>query len=371
MSTKFITIKRSIIFIVIGLVVFAVYLYYFVGISQILEVIENLNSTQFVSYYSLAILAVLGSVFCWSAAWNSILRTLSIHISYPKSYLYYWVGNFTDLILPCAAVCGELTRFYLVKKETNQSYGAIASSAVTNRLVAYAIVTSGLYIGAAYILFKPNVPPLIINIFIILIAGDTAYMAVLLLLAFSKGSSDKLASLYFEINKRIRPSKATPYNLMKTKQTLASFYEGFQIFREKPRRLIRPLIFHSFAYILGLLVFVFIFFALGIPAASPGFYIAIYFIATSFQDASASLSVGSLDILLATIFILYGVSAGNSGVAAVILRSALFWFPLLTGFICVQIVGAKVLVKGKPKKGNEMTDGIIGKNPSSLSEQKT
>jgi glycosyltransferase 2 family protein len=369
MSTSLITIKRSMIFMVIGLVVFALYLYYFVGISQILDVIKNLNSTQYAFYYSLAILAVLGSVFCWSAAWNSILRTLSVHISYRKSYLYYWVGNFADLILPCAAVCGELTRFYLVKKETSESYGAIASSAVTNRLIAYAIVTTGLYIGAAYVLFRPNVPPLITNIFILLIAGDTAYMVVLLLLAFSKGSSDKLAAVYFKIIKRIRPSKATPDNLMKTKQTLASFYNGFQIFRDKPRYLIRPFIFHTLAYVLGLLVFVFIFYALGIPAASPGFYIAVYFIATSFQDASASLSVGSLDILLSTIFILYGISTGNSGVAAVILRSALFWFPLLVGFICVQFVGAKVLVNGKPKKGNEIMDGIIDKNPSSLSEQ--
>ena len=195
MSTSYVTIKRSIIFMAVGLVVFAVYLYYFVGISQILDVLKNLNSIQYAFYYSLAILAVLGSVFCWSAAWNSILRTLSVNISYRKSYLYYWVGNFADLILPCATVCGELTRFYLVKKETSKSYGAVASSAVTNRLVAYTIVTSGLYVGAAYVLFKPNVPPLITNIFILLIAGSTAYVAVLLLLAFSKGSSDKLATL--------------------------------------------------------------------------------------------------------------------------------------------------------------------------------
>jgi uncharacterized protein (TIRG00374 family) len=369
MSASFITIKRSIIFMVIGLVVFAVYLYHFVGISQILDVIKNLNSTQYAFYYSLAILAVLGSVFCWSAAWKSILKTLKVDISYRKSYLYYWVGNFADLILPCAAVCGELTRLYLVKRETDQSYGVIASSAVTNRLVANTIVTSGLYVGAAYALFKPNVPPLITNIFILMIAGSTAYLAVLLLLAFSKGSSDKLAALYFKIIKHIRPSKATPSNLMKTKQTLANFYEGFQIFREKPRNLIRPFIFHTFAYALGLSVFIFIFFALGVPVASPGFYIAVYFIATSFQNASASLSVGSLDILLATIFILYGIGTGISGIAAIILRSALFWFPLIAGFICLQFVGARTLVTGSSKKGLEEIDGTIVEITPILSEQ--
>jgi uncharacterized protein (TIRG00374 family) len=356
------------IFMIIGLVVFAVYLYFFIGISQILYVVRNLNSAQYVFYYSLAILAVLGSVFFWSAAWNSILKTLSVEISYRKSYLYYWVGNFADLILPCATVCGEVTRAYLVKKDSKESYGAIASSAVTNRLVAYTIVTSGLYIGAAYVLFKPNVPPLITNLFILLIAGSTAYLVVLLLLAFSQGSADKLAKIYFEVYKRIRPSKATPNNFRKTKKTLANFYEGFKVFRENPRCLIRPFIFHTIAYLLGLSVFVFIFYALGIPEASPGFYIAVYFIATSFQDASASFSVGSLDILLATIFILYGISSGISGIAAVILRSALFWFPLFAGFICVQFVGAKTLATRNPKDITRKIDGTIVKNPPILSE---
>jgi hypothetical protein len=159
--------------------------------------------------------------------------------------------------------------------------------------------------------------------------------------------------LYFKIIKLFRSSKATPDLLQKTRQTLASFYDGFQIFRENPICLVRPLIFHTLAYILGLSVFIFIFNALGIPTVSPGFYIAVYFIATSFQDASASFSVGSLDILLATIFILYGISSGISGVAAVILRSALFWFPLLAGFICVQFVGAKSLVTNNPKKNRK------------------
>ena len=127
-----------------GLAVFVFYFYFFIGSPQILLVLRNINPAQYALYYSLAILSVLASVFCWSAAWNSILRKLSIKISYKKSYLYYWVGNFADLIVPCATVCGEITRLYLVQKETNENYGAIAASSVTNRIVAYSVVTTGL-----------------------------------------------------------------------------------------------------------------------------------------------------------------------------------------------------------------------------------
>ncbi len=283
---------------VLGLVVFAVYLYFFIGSSQILLVLKSINPIQYALYYSLAILAVLGSVFCWSAAWNSILRKLSIKISYRKSYLYYWVGNFADLIVPCATVCGEVTRLYLVQKETNENYGAIAASSVTNRIVAYSVVTTGLFTGAVLVLSKTNVPPMIGNLFILLVLGSAAYLAVLLVLAFYRGAAEIFVKLYVKVNKRIRPNKNSPEDIAKIKETLSSFYQGFKVFRENPRALAKPFMFHIAAYVLGLSVYVFVFYALGIPAPSPVFYIVVYFVATAFQDAIASFSVGSLDILL-------------------------------------------------------------------------
>jgi hypothetical protein len=76
--------------------------------------------------------------------------------------------------------------------------------------------------------------------------------------------------------------------------------------------------------------------------------------------------------LLATIFILYGISSGLSGIAVVILRSALFWFPLLAGFVCVQIIGAKNLVAVKPKDMRKsMEERKLGEKTVPLSESPT
>jgi uncharacterized protein (TIRG00374 family) len=357
---------------ILGLVVFFAYLYFFIGSSQILLVLKSINPMQYALYYSLAILAVLASVFCWSAAWNSILRTLSIKISYKKSYLYYWVGNFADLIVPCATVCGEVTRLYLVQKETNENYGAIAASSVTNRIVAYSVVTTGLFAGALLVLSKTNVPPMIGNLFILLVMGSVAYLAVLLVLAFYEGAADIFAKLYFKVNKRIRPNKNSPEDLAKVKETLSSFYQGFKVFRENPRALAKPFMFHIAAYVLGLSVYIFVFYALGIPAPSPVFYIVVYFVATAFQDAIASFSVGSLDILLATIFILYGINSGTSGIAAIIIRTASFWFPLFVSFICVQIMGARNLFAVKPKDTRKvLEERKLSDKPIILLEQQT
>ncbi len=107
------------------------------------------------------------------------------------------------------------------------------------------------------------------------------------------------------------------------------------------------------------MVYILIFYALGIPA-TPEFYVVIYFIATAVQDAAASFSVGSLDIILASIFILYGMDPGISGITALLLRSAGFWFPLFVGFICVQILGTRALISKPPQLGKQFGQNVKG-----------
>ena len=334
---------------VAGLVVFIIYLNFFIGIPKIIAVLNNINSTQYVFYYSLALVSVLASVFLWSTAWNSILRTLSINISYRSAYLYYWVGYFTDLVLPCATVCGELTRLYLIQKETKKGYGIIAASAITNRIVAYSIVAVGLFSGAILIFLKPGTSSIITNVFVLFLVSVTIYMAALFYLAFDKRASRNFSKLYGKILKTLRPKKYQPDSEIQREISLATYYTGFQKFRENPRLLIRPLILHGISYLFGLFSYIFIFYALGIPA-SPAFYIVVFFIATAVQDAAASFSVGSLDIILASIFILYGLNAGLSGITALLVRSVGFWFPLFMGFIAFQYLQTKNLISKNLEK---------------------
>lgn len=331
-----------------GLIVFIIYLYFFIGIPKIITVLSNVNSTQYAFYYSLALVAVLASVFFWSAAWNSILRSLSIKISYRRTYLYYWVGYFSDLVIPCATICGEITRLYLVQKQTGKGYGVLAASAITNRIVAYTIVTIGLFSGSILIFLKPGISPVISNIFVIFLVGVTIYLAVLLYLAFVERAASNFARLYGTILKTLRPKHYNPEMEARREKSLTSYYEGFRKFRENPRLLIKPFIFHLISYLLGLSVYILIFYALGIPS-TPEFYVVVYFIATAVQDAAASFSVGSLEIILTSIFLLYGLNPGVSGITALLVRSAGFWFPLFVGFLAVQYLGTKNLLSQTPQ----------------------
>jgi uncharacterized protein (TIRG00374 family) len=334
---------------IIGLVVFVAYLYFFVGSNEIVKVLSHINSVQYIFFYSLTLLSVLGSVFFWSAAWNTILRTLKVHISYRRAYIYYWVGYFVDLVVPCATICGEVTRLYLVQRETKENTGSLAAAAITNRIVAYFVIAVGLYAGAALIFLKPAVSSVITSVFIFFVVGVTVYLGILLYLAFFKQAARNFTRLYLQLEKRFRPKSYNLSNIKNTEKSLYQYYESFKIFRENPRLLVRPLILHTISYTLGLAVYILVFYALGIPSATPEFYIVVFFISQAVQDSSAAFSVGTLDILLATLFLLYGIPIGISGIAAAVVRSASFWFPLFVGFVCVQIVGARNLLSARPE----------------------
>jgi len=59
--------------------------------------------------------------------------------------------------------------------------------------------------------------------------------------------------------------------------------------------------------------------------------------------------VGLLEVILTSIFVLYGLPLTNAFITALLLRSASFWFPLFFGFVAVQIMGVRNLIAQPPK----------------------
>ncbi|MGA3111920.1 MAG: lysylphosphatidylglycerol synthase transmembrane domain-containing protein [Candidatus Bathyarchaeia archaeon] len=282
---------------------------------------------------------------------STCISKLSVKISLKNAFLYYWAGYFVDLVVPCETVCGELTRLYLVHKETNDNYGVIAAGGITNRIIAYLIVVTGLFTSAGLLFLKSKVPAVVLTVFIFVIIGATAYLAVLLYLAFSENAAGKIAALGLRILKVLRPKKYHSSDLSpETKESLAAFYSGFKIFRENPRYLAKPVIYLTISWLFNLSQYILVFYALGIFNQSFSFFIIIYFVAGSLTDVSASFSVGTLDILLATIFVLYGLNPALSGITAALVRSVTFWSPLIIGYVIVQIVGAKNVMAPPPRQ---------------------
>lgn len=331
---------------IIGLGVFVLYLYFFVGFNQIFFVVESVNVTEYLIFYSAAIFTMVLVVLNWVLAWKALLQALKVKISLKNGFVYYWTGFFIDLVVPCQQVCGEVTRMYLVQRETNKDYGVVGAAGVANRIVAYSVVFTGLTIGVGYLFSSSLVPLFARDLLILAWVGALVYLSVLLYLALSRNAAEKLASFAIWFLKTLRIKKYRSGQLSPgLVESLEKFHQGFSFFRAHPKRLVKPIIFQIMAYSFNLLTYVLIFFSLGLGYLSLSFFILVYFLAGAVQDATSAFSVGGLEIFLTNVFIFYGIEPAISGVAVAVLRSVTFWLPLIAGYIIVQAVGAQQLLK--------------------------
>jgi glycosyltransferase 2 family protein len=346
---------------IFGLIAFLFYLYFFIGIEQIFVVVQNVNFINYLLFYLLAIVAMLLVMLFWASSWSQLLKMLSVKLSLKNAFLYYWAGYFIDLILPCQAVCGELTRLYLVQKETNTNYGAIAAAGLTNRTIAYSISTTGLGAGLIFISAIPNLPMFVFDLLVIGWIGSVIYLGILLYLILKANAAEKIAKAAVRVLKALKIKK---YNTNEAPtgivNSLKHFHDSFEFFRANRHQLVMPYIFHITAYVLNLAIYVLIFYALGFSQLALGFFVMVYFLTSTIQGTSAAFSVGSLEILLTSVFIVYGIEAAQSGVTAALIRSIIFWFPLIVGYIIIQLIGAKKILK------NNLKDTVIEKAPDNL-----
>ncbi len=331
----------------VGLIVFILYLYFFVGFNQVFLVASSVSLADYLTFYLLALGTIVMVMFCWVLSWRSLLHSLGVKVNFKNAFLYYWTGYFVDLIVPCQQICGEVTRLYLVQTETKRNYGVLGAAGITNRIIGYSIVTGGLATGAVYLLLRNRIPSFASTLMVLSLIGAVSYLAVLLYLALKADGADKLASAILKLLKALRIKRYHQRESLSPGlvASLKSFHEGFVLFQGKPRHLVIPILFQSIAYGLSLLSYIFVFYSLGLNNLLFDFFILVYFLVGAIQDATSAFSVGGLEILLTNLFVFFGVSAAKGGVAAAVLRSVTFWFPLVVGFVIVQLIGARRLLK--------------------------
>jgi len=337
---------------IIGLIAFCLYLYFFVGLAELSSVLMKLNPIDYAIFYSLAIVGTLLSYLLLSAAWQTLLNALSIKTRLKNLFLYTWVGTFIDLIVPCQAVCGEVTRIYLVRKDEGRNYGAIAASSIANRVINYIISSFGLLVGVVLLLSRSEAnPPLLLDLLIIALIGTVIYLIILFYLAFDEKAPKKIATAIFRVFKALRLKRFSPEDLSKKSEyALTAFHQGFQTLRKSPKNMVKPAVFQLLSLLLNISIYILVFYSLGYKIIHIDFFIIAYFVVGTVQIAAGVFSVGTLEIILTNLFVLYGVPIGLSGLAATVLRFLTFWLPILVGYVTVHVVGARSLLNPKARE---------------------
>ena len=166
-------------------------------------------------------------------------------------------------------------------------------------------------------------------------------------------AAGKMAGLVLALTKTLRLQRFLPDNIsQKTEESMSLFHQGFETFKKTPKLLVKPFIMQILSFFLNISVYILVFQALGINTLQIDFFIVVYFIVGTIQIAAAIFSVGTLEIILTNVFVLYGLPIALSGIAASLLRVLTFWLPIVAGYITVQVIGARRFLNSKARGSN-------------------
>lgn len=338
---------KNSIFMALGLVLFIVYLVFFVGIGSLFDLISKLNLQQYSLYYSIAICALFLSVFFDSLIWHSLLQGLKVKIKLRKVVLYNWIGNFVEMVIPCETVCGEVTRIYLARKETNENVGISAAPVITSRMLSTFVYTGGLLVGSLVLVATAKIPPFLFGILLLVSVGTAGVIGSILYLALKEGAVEELVKVFTALLKVITKSREKLEARQESlRVSLYSFSEAFQTYKKRPRLLVKPMIYAVIGWVFTLLVYLMVFYSLNFTAISFLDLAMVYCVSSTVETLTAGFPVGAVEITMISLYAALGVPLVVAGAATTLTRLLTFWFQIIVGYPIFQFTGLKEILKG-------------------------
>ncbi len=339
---RFFTLKKTgVLVIAVGIFVFVLYLYFFVPFTDFMSYIQQADPF----YYSLAFAAMLLSVAFYSLAWQRLLHLLSVKSSFLRTFQFVWVGNFVDLLVPAESISGDVSRVYLMSKESGEDAGKVVASVIGHRVLTATITLSGLVISSVYFAVKYN-PPLFMMEFVGVIGVGTL-ISIFLIFYLSKRrqATEKIVNWLTGLLVRFSRGHWQFEGLKKqAERMLKAFHDGIDALGVRPKRLVSPVALGIVAWLFDLLIAVLVFHALSTQVHFSAIVI-VYSISVAVQSIPLGIpgEVGVLDVIMASLYTLLGVPIAVSAVATLLIRILTLWMRLLIGGLTVQWLGIKGL----------------------------
>ncbi len=334
---------------IIGLVVFVLYLYYFVGVSDFIYALEKLNPW----FYSLAFVLVVVSVFFHSIVWRGLLGNLSTHIRIKSAFLLGWVGIFVDNILP-GGVTGDLFKAYWLCKTEAHDTGSVVASVIAHKILIITVILANTIVGLLlWVLSYGNMDS---AVFGIIVGLSSILIFTLMMIFYLSNNSRATGKLLDWLIRLISFFKRNKWNSSgfrgKMEKNLSDFHTGFVTLRANPRGLLLPATFTVLAWATDIVVFILCFMALGYNL--PAFQALIAYALTATLLVEGVSFLGFNEIIRSSLFIALGIPAAIGVTSILLNRLATFWFRMVVsyGVFHWKVIGHYTLRRSAPLGDN-------------------
>ncbi len=193
--------------LILGLIAFILYFYFFINPAQVIDILSKTN----LAYYAGAFVAYFLYAFFSALVWRHLLNSLSVKISTRKALLFTWVGLFFEATVPQLGWSGEISKTYLLTKDSSEDSGKIGASVVGQKIFTIAITVVALGLGLGLVLISYPLP-FIVTFLIALVLALSILTLLLVYYVSIKPTATKTLlnwairiALFFQ--KKLEPSK--------------------------------------------------------------------------------------------------------------------------------------------------------------------
>ena len=337
------SLKRTVPFLLGGLLVFLIYIYFFIGINEIVAILRKVNLV----YYSFAVASLFLIVLFNSLAWHYFLRPLSVKVSFRKAFLFTWIGNFVDLIIPAEAISGDASKVYLMAKESGENMGKMVASVISQRILAMVIsLVSLIFSSIVLYTIRYELPVFVLNLVLLIIVGIVISLLFVFLCLLKQTLTRKLIDAVLRFLVFISRGRLK-LDSMRVKATkMLCVFHGSMGILKSPKFLVAPVFFSSLSWIISIVLSYLVFVSLG---QHVDFILILVVISISVNIQHIPLGipgeVGLVEIVMASLYGLLGVEAGIATAATVLIRLVTVWLRIVIGLIAVQWIDLKDLLK--------------------------
>jgi len=330
--------KTGIVVLAIGVIIFIVYLY-FIGFGGVIDNIRNADPL----FYSSALAAMFLSTVFYALTWQRLLHLLSVKSSFFKALQFVWVASFVDTLVPAESISGDISKVYLMTTQSGENAGKVVASVIGHRVLGMTITLGGLIVSSIYFVINYKPSMLIVEFVGVIGIGTLVSLILIFYLSRNRQATDKAVSWLIGVLVRFSRGRWKFESLKKqAEKMLKAFHDGIDSLSVRPKFLALPISLSILAWVLDLLIAVFVFRAIKAPVAFSAI-VVVYSITTALQAIPIGVpgEVGILDFIMAALFMTLGITPTFAAAATVLIRGLTLWVRLLIGGLTVQWLGIK------------------------------
>jgi uncharacterized protein (TIRG00374 family) len=329
------------IVLVFGLVLFLVYLAFFVNLSQVAATLATTN----IAIYSGAFIAYILYTLCASIAWQGLLKSVEVKITQRKAFLFTWVGLFFDATVPQLGWSAEVSKTYLLSKDSNVEAGKIGASVMGQKLITNTLTIVALSAGIVLALFRYSLDTKAAAILCLVLALSILTLAVMYYASVKPSATKMLLNLGIKIALRFRKNWNPQNFSVKAEGLLSRFHSSIEELKSNPKALIAPVVTSVIGFVFEVSVMFLTFAALRQPL--PIDAVLIVFTLTGTLQAVGVALFGLPEFVMSVTFQALGITTAVAVAVALLTRVVNLWFRLIVSYGALQYAGVKMMRQNK------------------------